>query len=85
MKIELELDDKDAELFVVARTKDANVVKYSADALQKAVFDNVRGMFFETIANFEIFRATEIKKAQMQEWFKAKIQQGVKDDTSLHD
>ncbi len=73
MKIELELDDKEAKLFLLARTKDGNVEKYSSEAVEEATKQALEGFFYESIANFEIYRATEIKKAQMVEWIKSKV------------
>jgi len=73
MKITLELDDKEVKYFLVARTKDGNVEKYSDEALQKAFEEAMGAFFYETIANFEIYRAAEIKKAQMTEWLKSKV------------
>lgn len=72
MKIELELDDREAEAYLVARTKDMNVTKYAdaekADSFKKEVYTAV----LEVIADFEVRRAAEIKKAQMLQWIQGK-------------
>lgn len=72
MKIELELDDKEAEIFLVAKTKDVNVTKYSQEEKEKAVKIALLDVFYEVIGNFEIQRAIEIKKLQMQQWIQDK-------------
>lgn len=72
MKIELELEDREAEAFIVARTKDVNVAKY-AEAEKAETFKNeVMTSIYEVIADFEIRRAAEIKKAQMMQWIQGK-------------
>ena len=73
MQVNLNFEDKEVKLFLVARTKDGNVEKYSDEALQKAFEEALEGFVYETIANFEVYRATEIKKAQMVEWLKSKV------------
>jgi len=76
MKIELELDDREAEAFIVARTKDVNVTKY-ADAEKEETFrKEVMTSIYEVIADFEIRRAAEIKKAQMLQWIQGKQNAG---------
>lgn len=76
MKIELELDDREAEAYLVARTKDMNVTKYAdaekADSFKKEVYTAV----LEVIADFEVRRAAEIKKAQMLQWIQGKQNAG---------
>lgn len=72
MKIEMEFDDKEAEAFLVARTKDVNVTKYSDEAKQDAVKVALYDTFYEVLGAFEIQRATEIKKIQMQQWIQEK-------------
>lgn len=83
MKIELELDNQEAEAFLVARTKDVNVTKYSDDAKEEAVKIALYDVFFETLGAFEIQRAAELKKLQMQQWIqeKQKIYNGAKPQT----
>jgi hypothetical protein len=80
MKIELELDNQEAEAFLVARTKDVNVTKYSDEAKEQAVKNALYDVFFETLGTFEIQRAVELKKLQMQQWIqeKQKIYNGTK-------
>lgn len=72
MKIEIELDDREAEAFLVARTKDMNVTKYAetekAESFKKEVYTSI----LEVIADFEVRRAAEIKKAQMLQWIQGK-------------
>ena len=72
MKIELELNDQEAEAFIVARTKDVNVTKYSQEAKEQAVKVALYDVFFETLGTFEIQRAVELKKLQMQQWIQEK-------------
>ena len=72
MKIELELDNQEAEAFLVARTKDVNVTKYSDEAKEEAVKIALYDVFFETLGAFEIQRAAELKKLQMQQWIQEK-------------
>lgn len=76
MKIELEIEDREAEAFLVARTKDVNVSKY-ADAEKSESFKaEVMTSIYEVIADFEIRRAAEIKKAQMLQWIQGKQNAG---------
>lgn len=76
MKIELELDDREAEAFLVARTKDVNVTKYAEAEKAETFKSEVMTSIYEVIADFEIRRAAEIKKAQMMQWIQGKQNAG---------
>ena len=72
MKIELEVEDREAEAYLVARTKDLNITKYTdvekAESFKREVYTSV----LEVIADLEVRRAAEIKKAQMLQWIQGK-------------
>lgn len=72
MKIELEVEDREAEAYLVARTKDVNITKYTdaekAESFKREVYTSV----LEVIADLEVRRAAEIKKAQMLQWIQGK-------------
>lgn len=72
MKIELEVEDREAEAYLVARTKDVNITKYAdaekAESFKREVYTSV----LEVIADLEVRRAAEIKKAQMLQWIQGK-------------
>ena len=88
MEIKIVLEEKDAEKFLVARSKDFNVIKYSeeakADAVRIALYDTI----YETVANFDYMAEMEVKKAQIKSWLENKQREynkGKEDDSSLHD
>lgn len=76
MKIELEVEDREAEAYLVARTKDVNITKYAdaekAESFKREVYTSV----LEVIADLEVRRAAEIKKAQMLQWIQGKQNAG---------
>lgn len=72
MKLEIDLDDREAEAFLLARTKDLNVSKYAEKEKIESVKKEVLTSIYEQIADFEIRRAAEIKKAQMLQWIQGK-------------
>lgn len=73
MDINFTLGDDDAKLFLMAITKDSNISKYSDEALSTATVDAVKSAVYQVIANFEVQRAVEIKKAQMSQWVSSKM------------
>lgn len=89
MEITLELNEKEAEGFLVARTKDLNVVKYSTEAKTEAVKVALYDCFYEVLGNFEMQREIELKKIQLQKWLQTKqaeYNKGSKeDDTNVND
>lgn len=89
MKIEIELNEQEAEGFLVARTKDFNVVKYSQEAKEEAVKVALYDCFYEVLGNFEMQREIELKKIQLQKWLQAKQTEynkgNTKDDTNVND
>lgn len=72
MEINIVLEEKDAEKFLVARSKDFNVVKYSEEAKAKAVQIALYDAVYETVANFDYMAEMEVKKAQIKSWLENK-------------
>jgi len=72
MNIELKLDDKEAEVFLIAKTQDVNVTKYSSEAKTEAVRNAIYDCIYEILANVEIQRELEIKKLEVKKWLEAK-------------
>ena len=73
MKIELEFDKQELEIFLIAVTKDKNITKYSEENFNEVVKNTLSGYVYETIANFEIQQSTEIAKQKMTKWLLEKI------------
>lgn len=72
MKIELELDDREAETFLIAKTQDINVTKYSSEAKAETIKNAIYDCIYEILANIEMQRELEAKKLEIQKWLDSK-------------